>query len=347
MFLKDKNNFAVGSADKLITARTINGTSFNGTANITTANWGTARNITIGNTTKSVNGSGNVTWSLSEIGAADASKLLPLTGGTLSGKLIITQNSEAIVADSPMQMGYGYLASYGNLKLYADTDATSGANGEYVHIATGSHQPSINSGLAVYRDYATCNNVQFTNGDIVLGNTKALFGKDTNGGSRYLIRMTGSNIVDVGDYNSQTVLLGPVNPTWWNGSDGLALAHSQTKIFEGSNYKFGQGLYGTSDAGIASTTSAVTVQGITAWIKNNNYYAGDGDRFINASTGATQLFLDGYSHKAQVRWSTNTPTADGKITWSAPEKVVSSVYNVTIHDSAPSSPGWGDVWVQI
>lgn len=36
-----------GSATKLQTARTINGTSFNGTANITTANWGTTRSIYI------------------------------------------------------------------------------------------------------------------------------------------------------------------------------------------------------------------------------------------------------------------------------------------------------------
>ena len=55
------------SASKLLTARTINGTSFNGTANITTANWGTARNITISDDdgtnsgdAVSVNGSANV-----------------------------------------------------------------------------------------------------------------------------------------------------------------------------------------------------------------------------------------------------------------------------------------------
>lgn len=55
------------SASKLQTARQINGTDFNGSANITTANWGTARNITIGKTAKSVNGSANVSWSASEI----------------------------------------------------------------------------------------------------------------------------------------------------------------------------------------------------------------------------------------------------------------------------------------
>ena len=58
------------SATKLLTARTINGTNFDGTANITTTNWGTARTLTIGNAAKSVNGAGNVAWSLNEIGAA-------------------------------------------------------------------------------------------------------------------------------------------------------------------------------------------------------------------------------------------------------------------------------------
>ena len=61
---------AASTAVKLHTARTINGTSFDGSGNITTANWGTARNITIGSSSKSVNGSGNVGWTLAEIGAA-------------------------------------------------------------------------------------------------------------------------------------------------------------------------------------------------------------------------------------------------------------------------------------
>lgn len=67
------DSLAANTANTLATTRTINGTSFNGSANITTANWGTARNLQIGNTAKSVNGSANVTWTLSEIGAAAAS----------------------------------------------------------------------------------------------------------------------------------------------------------------------------------------------------------------------------------------------------------------------------------
>lgn len=66
-------HYNVGSATKLQTARQINGTNFDGTANIVTSYWGTARNFTIGNTTRSVNGSDNVTWSLADIGGAPAS----------------------------------------------------------------------------------------------------------------------------------------------------------------------------------------------------------------------------------------------------------------------------------
>lgn len=87
------------TATALQTARTINGTSFNGTANITTANWGTARTLTIGNKGKSVNGSGNVSWSLSEIGAAASShthSYLPLSGGTMTGKITTPNNAQGI-----------------------------------------------------------------------------------------------------------------------------------------------------------------------------------------------------------------------------------------------------------
>lgn len=77
-------------ATKLATARSINGTNFDGSGNITTASWGTARNVTIGNTKKSVNGASDVAWSLGEIGAAAASHshgYLPLSGGTMTGDI--------------------------------------------------------------------------------------------------------------------------------------------------------------------------------------------------------------------------------------------------------------------
>lgn len=106
---------AANSATVLATARTINGTSFNGSANITTANWGTARTITIGNTGKSVNGSGNISWSLSEIGAAAAShthNYIPASTGS-------------------------------SISIHADSDSSS--TGEYLLLKAGHNELKITS----------------------------------------------------------------------------------------------------------------------------------------------------------------------------------------------------------
>jgi hypothetical protein len=95
------------TATTLQTARTINGTSFNGSANITTANWGTSRTLTIGNTGKAVNGSGNVSWTLSEIGAL----------GT-SGSQLISKNVHASGAsDYHLELNSPNVDSAGEISL--------------------------------------------------------------------------------------------------------------------------------------------------------------------------------------------------------------------------------------
>lgn len=96
--VKDGVNGNSTTATTLQNARTINGTNFDGSANITTSNWGTARTITIGSTGKSVNGSGNVNWTLAEIGAAKAYTSangyegITLSDGTTSNWLRTTSN---------------------------------------------------------------------------------------------------------------------------------------------------------------------------------------------------------------------------------------------------------------
>lgn len=103
------NQNTTGSAATLTTARNINGTSFNGSANITTASWGTARTITIGATGKSVDGSGDVSWSLGEIGAQAA------------GSYVTTNTYQSIT-------GYKEFASYGsgNKTGFLCNNATTG-----------------------------------------------------------------------------------------------------------------------------------------------------------------------------------------------------------------------------
>ena len=57
-----------GSTTKLQTYRKINNTAFDGTSDIVTAIWGTTRNITVGNNTKVINGSADVSFTHAEIG---------------------------------------------------------------------------------------------------------------------------------------------------------------------------------------------------------------------------------------------------------------------------------------
>ena len=104
-----------GTADRatvLKNPRKINGTAFDGSTDITTATWGTARDITIGKTTKSVNGGTAVGWTLAEIGVApstgstdirqvgkditlgkDTDTSSSITGGAGSGSITINKNT--------------------------------------------------------------------------------------------------------------------------------------------------------------------------------------------------------------------------------------------------------------
>lgn len=105
------------TATKLATARTIGGVSFDGTANInlpgvnaagtqntsgSAAKWTTARTMTLGATGKAMDGSANVTWTLAEMGAADDSAVLKLTGAqTVAGVKTFSSRSVHAGAYTP------------------------------------------------------------------------------------------------------------------------------------------------------------------------------------------------------------------------------------------------------
>lgn len=148
--LKDEAALKAASSTKLATARTINGTSFDGSANITTSNWGTARTITIGNSGKSVNGSGNVSWSLSEIGAAAASHTHNYAGSSSAGGAANSANKVEIpdtrsVNDTPAQLG----ASRGisaNFKQSATVGLSDGTYSAVMNIVPWSDVSSWSGG---------------------------------------------------------------------------------------------------------------------------------------------------------------------------------------------------------
>lgn len=83
------------TATKLQTIRSINGATFDGTKDITTVKWGSDRTITIGNSSKTVNGGANVAWSLSDIGA------LPVSGGS---RLVIGTSSSTSYSNAQIEI---------------------------------------------------------------------------------------------------------------------------------------------------------------------------------------------------------------------------------------------------
>lgn len=113
----------VASATKLAKSRTINGTSFDGTANITTANWGNYRQITIGKTIKSVNGSTNVAWTLDEIGAAPSLHTHNYAGSSSAGGA-----ANAVTLDAIKNAWNGHDLLLNNTS--ASTYLSFGANGD-------------------------------------------------------------------------------------------------------------------------------------------------------------------------------------------------------------------------
>lgn len=120
----------------------------------------TARTFTIGNTSKTFDGSANVSWTLAEIGASASGhthSYLPLSGGEMTGRLRLTTAATTTDASTPTQLAYGLLGAYGTLKVLGNTDTSAGADNEYVHIAAGwGLSPAVDKGIVVYGTYANC-----------------------------------------------------------------------------------------------------------------------------------------------------------------------------------------------
>ena len=137
---------AANSATKLATARSINGTNFDGTGNITTANWGTARNIQIGNTTKSVNGSGNISWSLSEIGAASTAAATTSSNGLMTSSMVSTLNTASSRASdwNTFKASGGVIGGMISLNTLAFIDNNSVSNPNQEHYWMENAQQKLN-----------------------------------------------------------------------------------------------------------------------------------------------------------------------------------------------------------
>ena len=152
------NQVAIGGSGKfttLDTNQTISGTktftntisgSISGNA-ATASTWATARNITIGNSTQSVNGGANVTYSLASIGAVSlsltsgqiyvGSGLNTATAVSVSGDATLSNSGALTIANNAIttakilnsNVTLGKIQNVSALSVLGNGDATSGAVG--------------------------------------------------------------------------------------------------------------------------------------------------------------------------------------------------------------------------
>ena len=123
--------------------------------------WTSSRNFTIGSSTKAVNGSTNMSWSLTEIGAQPAGNYLLDTTDTLTGTLTVTDDIN-VGTYSDTNTGKLYLNAYvankrstihstdGNLHLDADS-----THGTYLNYYTGTGGVKFGNGAGGYNAQVT------------------------------------------------------------------------------------------------------------------------------------------------------------------------------------------------
>lgn len=178
------------TASKLSPGKKINNTLFDGSADITTAKWGTSRTLTIGNKGQSVDGSDNVSWSLSDIGA------LPSAGGTATGNITVSASGARFKAtNGTNSLWFGLNSGGDKWGIYDETNAkyiieSSSAGSSFLGNATSATQAAKADQLTNER---TINGTKFngsanittanwgTARSITIGNTA----KSVNGSSAY------------------------------------------------------------------------------------------------------------------------------------------------------------------
>lgn len=239
------------TSTKLATARSINGTNFDGSGNITTATWGTARTLTIGNTGKSVNGGGNVSWSLSEIGAAASNhthSYLPLSGGTMTGNISYrgskaTYKMIEFIDNSSDAYGNGIAIGGGGLTIIGggkSADAVKSTS------TTGGDERLILANDGAIDIYTNCQNGVDKATHITIDNTGLYSGTAAKANSVQWSGVTGkpssytpsshthSSVTDIGNGSTTTFAysksgLGYGDFTWlaaWNGYELRAVNKS-------------------------------------------------------------------------------------------------------------------------
>ena len=280
MFLKDANNFTVNKASTLTTARTINGTSFSGSANITTANWGTARTLTVGNASKSVNGSGNVSWSLSEIGAAASGHTHNYAGSSSAGgaansatKLATARTINGTSFDGSANITTANWGTARNLQIGNSSKSVNGsANVSWSLGEIGAVPVSTESAVTIHADSDSSSTSEYL---LLKAGHNELKITSSAGGST--VTKSNTNLT----YNGNQVYHAGNPQTTISGNAGTATKLQTVRTINGTNFD-GSANITTANWGTARNLNGVSVNGSTNYtIPVENYYCSVGDNNTN------------------------------------------------------------------
>lgn len=299
------------TASKLSPGATINGTTFTGGANITTSYWGTTKTLTIGNKGQSVNGSANVAWSLSEIGAVNKA------GDTMSGNLTTTHASGG---ETSLRVTHG-----SNEFLYLWGNNSSGTRGLYD--TTKGYIINVTDTSATFTGYLSGNISGYASYvrdkfNVDTSNAKSIMEfYDSDNSTLHAtmgIHNTGST------YGAIYIIPYPTTEDPWNGNEGLYIAKNKLKLDSNIVPTTGNtsGTVGSSirpvyvNAGVITATSytAVGYGGTgttTAPTQGGVIYASSTSAYASTAAGTSgQLLQSAGTGKPTWITATNSNTAN-------------------------------------
>ena len=131
----------------------------------------TAKTITIGNAGKSFDGSANIGYTLADIGAAASNhthNYLPLSGGTLTGNLTISNNNKNLIIGTGSSDVYIYNSASGKYFQMKDDGTLSYSSSKIYHAGD---KPTASEVGALATSGGTMS------GNITLNNGKGIYGK--------------------------------------------------------------------------------------------------------------------------------------------------------------------------
>lgn len=340
------------TATKFLTQRQINGTNFDGTANITTSYWGSTRTLTIGNIGKSVNGSGNVSWSLSEIGAAATNhthnyitmyRTSQLDSDTFSTYvknyakgLTVISNVTANVGNidttaTVLNVGYSttrfwrIFSSRGtNASIYFQGPNSDGSNWDTKQkILTSANSSVSKSGGTLT---VKINNVTQT---LTNTNTVNTAGATDTSSKIYLIGATSQSASPV-TYSHNTVYVGTDGCLYSNNTKVSVNGHTHNNIVSRGNV--------TAESGVAGRPAVVGLSMSQAY--NNGYPYNYGNVISLRGRGDGQIFVgwsgtDGAHAPVYVRSKRDSTTAN----WSGWARFYTTAYKPTPADIGAATSG--------